>query len=216
MNPMHVVQAIVARRKPRLRGTEAADQLPDCTGHEVANALRFAIRSKVAGATPRSDAWQRLQQRIAQEAVPPTVVPRYSYSRPGIVSPFSPYSAFTRTLLSRFSQLGVALLLLLAVGGDPATLDRLTRPGGRLAHVAAVTQPTPPLPPPVRVNRAALLEASDAAAVDPSAQTVNESDPQPANNYIPSPPLTLITHPRQAVDPDAVRSPLQNPKVDPR
>ena len=215
MNPMHAVQAMVARRKPRLRGTEAADQLPDCTGHEVANALRFAIRSEVAGAAPRRDAWQRLQQRNAPEAAPPNMA--LGYCRPPrSVSPFSPYSAFTRTLLSRFSQLGVALLLLLAVGGDPATLDRLTRPGGRLAHVAAVAQPTPPLPPPVRVNRAALLEATVAAAGDPPAQTVDESDPQPANSYVPSPPVTLITHPRQAVDPDAVRSPLQNPKVDAR
>ncbi len=213
MNPKHAVQAMAAWRKLRRRVAESPDPQPDCTGREVANALRFAIRSEVAGATPRRDAWQRLQQRIAQEAVPSLVVPRYGH--PAISSPFSPYSAFTRTLLSRFSQLGVALLLLLTVISDPATLDRLTRPGGRLAQVTIGTQAAPPMPPPVRVNRAAVLDETDAAGEQP--QIVNESDPQPpAIVYVPSPAVTLITRPRQAVDPDGVRSLLQNPKVDPR
>ncbi|MDQ2809112.1 MAG: hypothetical protein M3Z04_19750 [Chloroflexota bacterium] len=216
MNPKHAVQAVGAWRKARLPVVaDPPARRSSGAAHETDNALRFAIRSEVAGATPRSDAWQRLQQRLAHEALPPSVV--LGYGRPVVsVSPFSPYSAFTRNLLSRFSQLGVALLLVLTVVGDPATLDRLTRPGGRLAHVNPVTQQATPLPPAPRVNRAALIDAADAAAEDMPPQTVEESDPQPASVYIPSPPITQLGRVRQAVDPDTVPTPLQAPKADPR
>ncbi len=214
MNAKHAVQAAVGWCKACLPGADQPDHQPGGEAHEADRALRFAIRSEVAGATPRGDAWQRLQQRITQETMPPIVVP--GYGRPVVLSPFSPYSSFTRTLLSRFSQLGVALLLLLSVVSDPGALDRLTRPGGRLAHVNPVVQSAPPLPPPVRINRAALLDATDAELAAQSPATVKESDPQPVSNYVPSPPVTLITPPRQAVDPDAVRSLLQAPKVDAR
>ena len=215
MNPKHAVQAAVGWCRACLSIADPPDPLSECEVHDADRALRFTIRSGVAGAAPRNDAWQSLQERIAQEAVPPIAVP--GYGRPALImSPFSLYGSFTRTLLSRFSQLGVALLLLLSVVSDPGALDRLTRPGGRLAHVNPVVQSAPPLSPPVRINRAALLDATDEELAAPAPATVEESDPQPVSNYVPSPSMTLITHPRQAVDPDDVRSAMQGPKMDPR
>lgn len=214
MKPKHAIQAVVGWCKACLPLADSPDHRPSGEAHEADRALRLAIRSTVAGATPRGDAWQRLQQQITQETVPPIVV--LGYGRPVVMSPFSPYSSFTRTLLSRFSQLGVALLLLLSVIGDPTALDRLTRPGGRLARVNPVAQVAPPLPPPIRVNRAALLEATDAAAVDQSPLAVEESDPQPTDVYVFTPPAPLGPRLRQAVDPDSFRAPLQTLKVDPR
>ncbi len=216
MSPLSAVRAVVARRKPGPSPADPSSGRREQETCEADVALRLAVRSEVAGATPRSDAWQQLQKRILREAELPAVVP--GYGRPTvIISPFSPNGPFTLSVLSRFSQLSMAVLLLLAVLGNPATLEHFTQSAGRLAHVVPVAQMTNPLPLPVRVNRAAQDEATaDAQNSIQATQAAIEPDPQPTIVYMTGPAVAVILHPRQAVDPDLPPSSVLTPKVDPR
>jgi hypothetical protein len=157
--------------------TVAAEDAEDCG---LDTALRHTIRGEVAGATPRSDAWMRLHQRIQQDAPGPAWLYQQAPHVP--VQPVWPRrDPFSAVFLTRFTQLGAALMMLLLMLGNLHTLDQV----GALA-------PTP----------VALQSASDDTA--PPAQTTAHtnralqilSDPSPTATPIVS---TAVVAPRLAI-----------------
>ena len=150
---------------------------------EVDHALRLVVRGEVAGAAPRYDAWQRLQQRIQSEQdrpalSPPALRPAWPLDRP-----------MAGALLGRFSQLGVAVALLLLMLGDARVLERASGPRGQLVGAPAqMRDDGAPVRPIVRVNRAdMLLDAPVSAPDDAGAPPADLPDPVPVHMTVPAP-----------------------------
>src|SRR3954451_28058 len=96
------------------------------TGPEDADcldtALRHALRAEVAGAAPRSDSWRRLQQRIQQDA-PGSVWLNQQAPQMPMQPVWSHRDHLSTIFLTRFTQLGAALMLLLLLLGDLGTFN---------------------------------------------------------------------------------------------
>lgn len=159
----------------------------------IDNSLRQALRAEVAGAAPRADAWQRLQQRLQQEAPHKETIASAPYLPPPPAhSPTWRAWAFSGLALSRFSQVGAALLVLVLMLGDVAALDRQTT-----ARMPAVSDAGPPAPLAFTrpSNRPDLADAPQAA---PPAVTVPENTAEDkavqAAIYIPSPPSAPVLY----------------------
>ncbi len=116
-------------------------------------ALRATIRGEVAGAVPRSDAWERLQGRITAEPGQSVAAPRREpvptarrWASPG---------PWGWVMVGRFPQLGVVALLLLVLAGQPRVMDHFALHGRVLATPTAEARNEVRLAVPVpRVNRA--------------------------------------------------------------
>ncbi|HMA34091.1 MAG TPA: hypothetical protein VKY74_06370 [Chloroflexia bacterium] len=129
---------------------------------ELERGLRRALGGEVAGATPRADAWVRLEQRLP---------PLRGYAPAGGRAPGWDYAHWDQTWLltarplTRFSQLGVALLLLALVLSNGVALH-LGGPTARTLTAPAAGTPFTgsAMRPPSYVNRATWLIAHDPAS----------------------------------------------------
>jgi hypothetical protein len=166
------------------------------------HALRLVVRGEVAGAAPRYDAWQRLQQRIQAEQDRPALSP------PALRSAWPFARPMAGVLLGRFSQLGVAAALLLLVLGDARVLERVSGPQGQLVGTPAqMRDDGAPVRAITRVNRAdLLLNAPADARADAPAPPAEAPDPVPVHMTVPAP-----AEPVAATAPE----PLINADMDP-
>jgi hypothetical protein len=165
------------------------------------HALRLVVRGEVAGAAPRYDAWQRLQQRIQAEQDRPALIPAprrpiWAAERP-----------LTGVLLGRFSQLGVAIALLLLMLGDARVLERVSGPQGQLVGTPAqMRDDGAPVRPVTRVNRADALLNAPLDAPAPAADTppADAPDPIPVHMTVPAPagPVAAVPEPAMTEDMD--------------
>jgi len=134
-------------------------------GENLDPAISRALSDEAAGAAPRPDAWPRLQRRIAENEARPI------YSLQPMTLAALPFSV---RVFSRFSQMGVAMLVLLMICGGVTGItgigDMLNTHSGDGAQItdAAVS------PASARVNRGQFEELygpRPAASADAAAQT---------------------------------------------
>lgn len=145
---------------------------------EVEDALRYTLRAEVAGAAPPGDAWSRLQRRLQQEA--PTGAEIYAFPLPARphVPPPRPWWLAT-SILPRFSQLGIAVLLFLLVAGDVNSLDPFVVPSRTPTAIEHnMDKVSLLLPGPARISRMERIEDGFA----PTASAPPVSDPAPISN----------------------------------
>ena len=92
-------------------------------------------------------------------------------------------------LLGRFSQLGVAVALLLLMLGDARVLERASGPQGQLVGAPAqMRDDGAPVRPITRVNRAdILLNAPASAPASAGAPAADLPDPVPLHMTVPAP-----------------------------
>ncbi len=161
---MSLISLMLAALNSRLYGGEASVGCPPL-GENLDPAIRRALSDEVAGAAPRADDWPRLQRRIAENEARPI------YSLQPMTLAALPFSV---RVLSRFSQMGVAMLVLLMICGGVTGItsvgDMLNTHSGDGAQVtdAAVSSAS------ARVNRGQFEELygpQPAASADAAAQT---------------------------------------------
>jgi len=145
-------------------------------------ALRHAVRGEVAGSAPRADSWRRLQQRIQQDAAGSAWMSQQVPPVP--IRPIWPQRDPLSTIfLTRFTQLGAALMLLLLLLGDLSTFDTLTQrtltmqPATPVVMPSMSDDPLLPVPQAEHPNQAQRI-LSDPSPLRPVAVTTPDVTPR--------------------------------------
>jgi len=166
-------------------GPHGAGESP-ATGPEDAacldTALRHALRAEVAGGAPRSDSWRRLQQRIQQDA-PGSVWLNQQAPQMPMQPAWHHRDQLSTVFLTRFTQLGAALMLLLLLLGDLGTFNTLTQrsltmqPATPVVMPAVSDDPLLPVPQAAHSNQAQHI-LSDPSPLRPAAVTTPDVTPR--------------------------------------